>query len=225
MKKSDSKLDRWPDWSEKALQGLAFWIGHRHALYRHHPLSEGALVAEACNLIHANLDSGERLHCEVQYSDLVPTGTWPPELGPRSRADLVIVREAPAPAAHRSLVDQVVAVIEVKRAAAPRSQIDYDLKRLAILKVANLKVRALLFVIAEAHRPKRFVVPEGRAILGKQSIIGVDAHYRVRRACKAAAAFSGKETAHYACIVEVFSDLWLQYYQRYRRDLLGEPNY
>jgi len=96
------------------------------------------------------------------------------------------------------------AVIEVKRASAPRAQIDQDLKRLAIIKHANPTVRALLFVVAEAHRPKRFVAPEGKAILGKNDIPGQDAHYRVRRACKAAAAFSGKGSAHYACIIEVF---------------------
>jgi hypothetical protein len=50
-------LDRPPKWAERALQGLAFWIGCRHSLYAHYPLSEGALVAEACNLIYANLDA------------------------------------------------------------------------------------------------------------------------------------------------------------------------
>ena len=29
--------------------------------------------------------------------------------------------------------------------------------------------------------------------------------YLVRRACKAAAQFSNKETAHYACLLEVFA--------------------
>ena len=40
-------------WLENALQGLAFWIGHRHSLFNGYPLVEGALVAEACNLIQA----------------------------------------------------------------------------------------------------------------------------------------------------------------------------
>ena len=199
-------LDRWPAWSEKALQGLAFWIGHRHALYPNYPLGESALVAEACNLIFANLGPGEILLCERQYTQLMPDGAWPRAQGARSRADLTVVTGLThsQAEAQTSLRDYLSAVVEVKRASAPRAQIDQDLKRLAIFKHANPTVRALLFIVAEAHRPKRFVAPEGKAILGRNDIPGQDAHYRVRRACKAAAAFSGKESAHYACIIEVF---------------------
>lgn len=199
-------LDRWPTWSEKALQGLAFWIGHRHALYPHYPLGESALVAETCNLIFAHLGAGEILLCERQYTQLMPDGGWPSAQGARARADLTVVTglthtEAKA---RTSLQGVLSAVIEVKRASAPKAQIDQDLKRLAILKHANPAVRALLFVVAESHRPTRFVGPKGKAILGKTEIPGAGAYYRVRRACKAAAAFSGKESAHYACIIEVF---------------------
>lgn len=35
---------------EDALQGLVFWIGHRHSLFYDYPLTEGALIAEICNL-------------------------------------------------------------------------------------------------------------------------------------------------------------------------------
>lgn len=200
-------LDRWPAWAERALQGLAFWIGHRHSLYPNYPLGESALVAEACNLIFANLPPGEVLLCERQYTQLVPQGAWPPGQGARSRADLTVVTGLTyaQAVAQNSLIGHLSAVIEVKRASAPQSQINQDLKRLAILKQSNPTVRALLFVVAEAHRPKRFVSPEGKAILGKASVPGVSAHYRVRRACKASATFSGKESAHYACIIEVFS--------------------
>lgn len=84
-------LEPWPSWAEQALQGLAYWIGHRHALYRHYPLSEGALVAETCNLIHAHLKRGELLLCEERYKRLVPEGNFPAGLGSKSRADLVVV--------------------------------------------------------------------------------------------------------------------------------------
>lgn len=200
------RLDRWPTWSERALQGLAFWIGHRHALYPNYPLGESALVAEACNLIFANLGPGEALLCERQYSQLMPTGTWPISQGARSRADLTVTTGLThsQAEAQTSLQGYLSAVIEVKRASAPKAQIDQDLRRLAIFKHANPAVRALLFVVAESHRPKRFVAPKGKAILGKNDIQGQNAHYRVRRACKAATAFSGRETAHYACIIEVF---------------------
>ena len=200
------ELEPWPLWAEQALQGLAFWIGHRHALYRHYPLSEGALVAETCNLVYAHLSDSETLICEEQYRRLVPTGHDLGAVGAKSRADLTVVRgltaakikEAPSIAQH------VVAVVEVKRASAPKAQIDYDLRRLAMFKAAVPGARALLFVVSEARRPSRFVSAEGRAILGEKPIPGSTAKYRVRRACKASAAFSGKETAHYACIIEVF---------------------
>lgn len=203
MKKS---LDRWPVWSERALQGLAFWIGHRRSLYPHYPLGESALVAETCNLIFANLNPGELLLCERQYTQLMPSGKWPNTLGSRSRVDLTVVTGlTPAQTEHHQpLVGHIVAAIEVKRASAPKTHIDQDLRRLATFKQQNQAARALLFIVAEAHRPKRFVAPEGRAILGKTDIPGTTAHYRVRRACKAASAFSGKESAHYACIIEVF---------------------
>jgi len=58
-----------PFWAKRALQGIAFWIAHRRCFYRQHPLTEGALVAEICNLINANLrDRDLTLDCEVQVS-------------------------------------------------------------------------------------------------------------------------------------------------------------
>lgn len=163
-------LDRSPVWSQRALQGLSFWIGHRHALYPHYPLTEGALVAEACNLIYANLDAGEVLLCEQQYLNLVQTGKWPSKLGRRARADLVIAEEGAQLAAkeNRSIGDQVIAAIEVKRASAPKSLIDEDLERLANFKSRNKGARAFLFVVAEAERPKEFVTEGGTAIRGQK---------------------------------------------------------
>lgn len=201
-----TKLEPWPSWAEEALQGLAFWIGHRHALYRHYPLSEGALVAETCNLIHAHLGDGESLLCEEQYKRLLTTRQLPAGLGSKSRADLVVIHGiSPKEAnAKSNIAEHAAAVVEVKRYSAPKAQIDYDLQRLSILKQSIPTTRALLFVVSEAKRPARFVTPEGRAILGAAPIPGSNGHYRVRRACKATATFSGKETAHYACIIEVF---------------------
>jgi len=201
------ELEKWPTWAERALQGLAFWIGHRHALYRDYPLSEGALVAESCNLIFANLLPDEVLLCEERYSRLVPHGQWPTRLGQRSRADLVVVTGIKKMHAEESgsLLPYARAVIEVKRGSASRAQIDEDLKRLAALKAANTNVRAFLFLVSEARRPRRFVSSEGRAKLGKYKILTTNSHYRVRRACKAASAFSGTDSAHYACIIEVFN--------------------
>ena len=139
----------------------------------------------------------------------MPGESWPQSLGAKSRCDLAVVHGLSHAQATQmtSLIGHLSAVIEVKRAFAPKAQIDQDLQRLATFKSENPTVRAFLFVVAEAMRPKAFVAPEGKAILGKTPIKGAKAHYRVRRACKAAAAFSGKETAHYACIIEVYNGL------------------
>lgn len=196
-----SKLEKWPPWVKPALQGITHWIGHRRCLYRNYLLPEGALVAEVCNLIHANLPNELTLLCEVQYSKLLHRDNKPTELTERSRADLVVAEKA------TSTVDKPVAkfIIEVKRASAPSAQIDADLKRLAAVRNHLSSIRTFLFVISEAHRPARFVNKNGSSILRKQEIRNSEGHYRVRRTWKAAHAFSKRERAQYACLIEVYS--------------------
>lgn len=77
------------EWLEHALQGIAFWIGHRHSLFKDYPLPEGALVAEACNLIQANLPADLILMPELMYKNLVSTSSRPQNFG-QERADLVL---------------------------------------------------------------------------------------------------------------------------------------
>jgi hypothetical protein len=70
------KLPKRQKWLEHALQGLAFWIGHRHSFFNSYHLTEGALVAEACNLIQANLPKHQlTLLPECMYKNLVAHGT------------------------------------------------------------------------------------------------------------------------------------------------------
>jgi hypothetical protein len=88
-----SKLQKQPKWVERALQGVTYWMGHRRCLYRDFPQSEGALVAEVCNLIYANLPEGLQLLCEVQYSSLMTSGSLPEILQGKIRADLVVAEK------------------------------------------------------------------------------------------------------------------------------------
>jgi hypothetical protein len=159
------------------------------------------MVTEVCNLIHANLPNEYNLRCEVQCSDFIDDNTDGTILTERARVDLVVEekRDGRAAASHPSFV------IEVKRASAPASQIDKDLQRLAAVKAQLPRVRAFLFVISEKSRPSRFVSEEGQSILGKHRITKVNAYYRVRRTWKAAKAYKSKESAHYACLLEVFN--------------------
>ena len=194
------RLEPWPTWLESSLQGVAFWIGHRQSLYSDYPLSESAIVTEICNLLHANIPDRFRLRCEVQYSEFLKGRGDPTVLTERARIDLIV--------AERTVVKGKVKltpdfVFEVKRANASRAQVDGDLRRLAAVKRARPASRAFLIVVSEGSRPERFVSEKGQSILGAHAI-GEGAHFRVRRTLKAARAFSGKNSAHYACLIEVY---------------------
>jgi hypothetical protein len=190
----------WPFWAERALQGITYWIGHRRCLYRNYPLSEGALVAEVCNIIYANLPNDLTLLCEVQYSTLTRLDEKPTDLTERARADLVVAERASAK--ESKLISKFI--IEVKRAAAPTAQIDNDLRRLAAVRRVLPDVRTFLFVISEAQRPKRFVNEKGTSKLGKHNIPKSEGYFRVRRTWKAAHAFTKRESSQYACLIEVY---------------------
>jgi hypothetical protein len=196
----DSSLENLPKWAQRSLQGITYWIGHRRCLYPHYPLSEGALVAEICNLIHANLDDSFSLICEVQYSSLISCDDKPTELTVRARADLVVTENS-----YDSDGNQTPRfIIEVKRAAAPKAQIDSDLRRLSAVRHACPDIRTFLFIISEAHRPARFVDEDGKSILKKQAIPKSEGHFRVRRTWKAAHAYTKRDRAQYACLIEVY---------------------
>ena len=192
-------------WLEKALQGLAFWIGHRQSLFSSYPLTEGALIGEACNLMQANLPHDLVLLPEIMYRHLVPIARSIEGVTGQSRADLVLCdRGADRVERNGNVSGLVRFVIEVKRGSAPNSEIDSDLRRLHnYLKSAVPQARALLLVVAESGAPARFV-KSGKSYLGKHAIPGTTGHFRVRRTVKAAASFSGRETAHYVSLIEVF---------------------
>lgn len=92
-------------------------------------------------------------------------------------------------------------IIEVKRASAPRAQIDADLRRLAAVRGAHPAIRSFMFLIAEAKRPDRFVAEEGKSRRGRHEISESDGYFRVRRTWKAAHAFSHADRAQYACLL------------------------
>lgn len=196
-----------PRFLERALQGLAFWIGHRHSLFRSYPLPEGAMVAEACNLIQANLSDSLILQPECQYKRLVPGGVQLNGVGDLARADLVIFSNRAALLIKRGDISpHVHFVMEVKRGSASKAAIDGDLKRLyAFLSASPTNARAFLIIVSESKVPNRFV-SEGKSRLGTHNIPNSDGCFHVRRTVKAAASFSKKSSAHYVCLLEVFRD-------------------
>jgi hypothetical protein len=195
-----------PRFLETALQGLAFWIGHRQAVFPFYPLAEAALVAEMCNLIQANLSDTLSLRPEYLYRDLVP-----PDRRDRfdglTRADLVITTKLPdQPARGANLAEHVQFVMEVKRSAAGKGLIDEDLRKLhRFLEATPTQARALLIVTSESKAPDRFV-EDGKSRLHSHEIPKCAGCFHVRRTVKAAASFSNKTTAHYVCLIEVFRE-------------------
>jgi len=194
----------WPSWLERALQGLAYWTGHRRCLYRNYPLAEGAFVAELCNLIHANLPDRYSLLCEEQYSQFLAGNDRPTLLTERSRADLVVYEKVRRDDGETEL--HASFIIEVKRASAPKSQIDADLSRLMAVRAAVPAVKTYLVVVAEASRPKRFVSDRGASITKRQTIDGSPGYFKVRRTLKAAHAYTRIEKSQYACLIEAFAE-------------------
>lgn len=196
-----------PKFLEAALQGLAFWIGHRHSLFRSYPLPEGAMVAEACNLIQANLSDSLRLQPECQYQRLVAPDAQLEGIGNLARADLVIFsRQGHTVESEVNQFERVHFVMEVKRGSAAAAGINEDLKRLyAFLCSTQTQARAFLIVVSESKAPSRFVA-EGKSRLGTFLIPDSDGCFHVRRTVKAAASFSNKSSAHYVCLLEVFRE-------------------
>jgi hypothetical protein len=194
----------WPPWLVRALQGLTYWTGHRRCLYRNYPLAEAAFVAELCNLIHANLPDRYVLRCEVQYSDFIHQDVRPSILAERARADLVIYEKVKAGNGDRELHTRFI--IEVKRASAPKAQIDADLTRLIAVRNVCPDVKTYLVVVAEAHRPARFVSDAGASITKRQRLDGASGYFKVRRTLKAAHAYTRIERSQYACLIEAYAD-------------------
>ena len=173
-----------PYWAEKLLQGTSFWMGYKTQLYRHYPLTEGAIIGEAVSLIKGTLKEYYQLECELMYKDLnVETTT-------RQRADLVIKKGA-----------NIDSVIEVKRAKSTHKKVTEDFKRLAKCHKSNPKARCFLLLVSQKFRPSNYINEKGKAIAKEIKAEGYIA--KVRRACKAASSFESKESAHYSCLIEV----------------------
>jgi hypothetical protein len=105
-------------------------------------------------------------------------------------------------------------VIEVKRSPFAGDGILNDMKRLheliRLAQLAGTTVRGWLFVISESGRPEQFVTEHGSSQKGPNQIQGAEGEgwYVVRKTCKASARFEGVErveTAHYACLIEIFT--------------------
>lgn len=188
---------RWegkPYWTERLLQGLAFWVGYKSELY-HYPLTEGAIVGEAAAILNGRLDREYKLKCELMYKDLDRmSGDLYGSLFNQQRADLVIEND--------NLIDTV---IEVKRSKASNVKIKDDFKRLAKYHSSNPIARCFMLLVSQRHRPKNYINDNGNAF--RKEIKGDGYRAKVRRSCKASSNFRNGNSAQYACLIEVQSDV------------------
>jgi hypothetical protein len=202
-----------PIWFRKSLQGLAYWVGHRCSIYSGWALSEGALVAELCNLIHAHLSDAYTLRCEVSYPNFLKKSYS--HIGDKARVDLSVWRTVTDRDGKKRSRPRFA--IEVKRAKSAKGRIDEDLQRLAAIAEESTGIRAFLCVVSEKHLPDRFVSSQGNRKLEPVPIVGTKSSYQVISVVKAAASFNREriDQAHYCCIVEVLTN---QYIEEQRRD-------
>lgn len=194
-----------PAWLNKALQGLAFWVGHRCSIYSGWELSEGALVGELCNLIHAHLSDHHSLRCEQPHSKFLPKSIKRPDIGDKARVDLSIWKSVTKEGRKVRVPEYA---IEVKRAVASKAKIDEDLRRLAAIVEESDGIRGILCVIAEGKLPPRFVTSRGFRKKGIIEIEGTNSSYQVIAALKASAYFNldNIQRAHYCCAIEVMTN-------------------
>jgi hypothetical protein len=189
-----------PWWLRRALLGTCFWMGHRRSLYREYPLGESAMVAELCNLLFANLPTGLKLVCEVQYSKLIDIPDTETEFTEKSRVDLCVCGSLQR---GEDPLTKVQYVLEVKRGSASTTGVNDDLRRLLEIRRALPHVRAFLLLISEGKRPGRFVTEKSFAVRKKLPIPNSSGHCYVRAVMKAVPAVKSLDNAHYACAIEV----------------------
>jgi hypothetical protein len=175
-------------------------MGHRRALYRDYLLGEAAMVAELCNVLFANLPTGLKLVCEVQYSKLLDIPDTETEFTEKSRVDLCVC--GPLKKGEEPLT-KVQCVLEVKRGAAYAAGVNDDLRRLLEVRRALPNVRAFLLLISEGRRPNRFITDKSFAVRKRLPIPDSNGHCFVRAVMKAVPAVKSLDNAHYACAIEV----------------------
>jgi hypothetical protein len=175
-------------WLDPVLQALSFWIGYKKELYRHHLLSEGAIVAELAFLINSKLKKNEIVKCEEHYKKIVK------QINNQSRADILIEKE-----------NQPFIVIEVKRNNSSKKLIDFDLKKLANLKKIKPELRVFLILISQRRKPSQYVTHNGESDKIYYQIKNTEFSAYAKRVCKSSSSFrsNSRVNSNYAILIEV----------------------
>ena len=185
---NDNNISSSSIWIDPVLQGLAYWIGYKKELYRHHLLNEGAIVSEITTLMSSSMNANQRVGCEVQYSDISK------KINGSERADIV-----------GYLNGKIDFVIEVKKYESVKRLIDADLIKLSKVKDLNKEIRCFLLLVSQRKPPFPFINDNGNANRLRFPISGLNLKFKTIRVCKSVSSF--KENAYlranYTCLVEV----------------------
>jgi len=195
-----------PNWTSRALQGLAYWLGYQDAYGIGERLSEGAIATEFLRLMVAHKDPGRVLEPEVMYRH-IPEFTKKPSLrNSRIRADLVVANEARRSRYTAFPQGSIEAVIEVKHGRSQKAKVLEDIDMLGDhLKFAKWSIRGFLLYASVSKMPF-FVDEDGGGRKTKIEHTEKGTRYKVRRVCRAISRISNSTAGprgNYALIVEV----------------------
>ena len=177
-----------PKWVAPVMQALAYWIGYKKELYRHHLLNEGAIVAELASLINANKSEGDVVKCEQYYDQI--DGIKDTKI----RADISILRD-----------NKIHTVIEVKREEAGNVLIENDVLKLLSIKERHPKVKCYQIIVAQGKKPRKYVSDKGVSNKIEYAIVDTEYCTKAIRVCKSNSSFKDEspKKANYVCLIEV----------------------
>ena len=196
----------------EAMQGICFWVAHRHSYYYKHQLPEGAIVAELANLIEGRMPASHHLYCEVMIKNTLEHSFS--EHFNDQRADLILAGEKVGMTECRKhdFSQSVDTIIEVKRGSSLKIKLNDDLKKLVKIKQFNPALKTYLLIVSESKLPtqygwfaattQRTHAAEVIATKRKFFIEKINSHVAVRRVCKAMASSKANQV-HSAVLVEV----------------------
>jgi len=201
----------------EAMQGLCYWVAHRHSYYYKHPLPEGAIVAELANLIEGRLPTGQHLFCEIPYKNIFDHKSkvdyFKESRFSDARMDLLIASEKVSVESVRKhdFGHGSNTVIEVKRGDTLKAPFFQDLLKLAAVKRLSPNISTFLLLVSENKLPSqlKFFANTGRgnavdavATRQKSYVDAIEGDVAIRRVCKAMASSKAKQV-HTAVLVEV----------------------
>lgn len=140
-----------PQYWERVLQALVYWIAYKNQHFSKHLLTEGAIIGELTQQLSAKTDAKQDIECEVMYKHFIDSKN------DTTRTDIIIGNKPlRLPTNKKSNINtqNVTDIVEVKRYEHNIKNIYKDLEKLAELKETSNKLRLFLIVIGQKKLPE-----------------------------------------------------------------------